>query len=171
MSLTTEEKELIKITDAFSKAIKLFQKKDHQGAADMFGAIIEEYKNSEYYSVLEIQTRSKSYLTLVDSCLHPRRIQLKTDEDYLNEALFQLNADNCERCLDLCNTLEGKREYKDPFLAYLISLCHLKNGDVETSLEYLKKCVDKDPYYKIIAHNEPDFEPLLEKEEFLSLVG
>jgi hypothetical protein len=170
MSLTTEEKELKKITDAFSKAVKLFHKKEFKNAAEMFGTIIEEYKDSEYYSVLEIQTRSKTFMNLADVCQNPPRMQLKTDDDYLSEAVFQLNAGNFERSLQLCNALEEKRNFKDPYLAYITALCHLNNGDEDASLKYLKKCVDKDPSYKVIAHNEPDFEPLLEKEDFLSLI-
>jgi len=170
MSLTAEEKELKKITDEFGKAMKAFQAKDHKKALEMFTALVETYKDSEYDSVLEIQTRAQIYRTLSHSHLHPARIQLKSDDDYIGEALYQLNAGNHARALELCSHLETKANVKDPYLFFLTALCHHKAGDEDAALKYLKKCIENDPVYKTIAHNEPDFEPLLENDAFISLM-
>ena len=63
-----------------------------------------------------------------------------------------------------------KNKYKDPYLYYLLSLNHLKKEEIEDSLKYLKMCVDKDEFYKVIAHNEPDFDPLFENDEFKAII-
>jgi hypothetical protein len=34
----------------------------------------------------------------------------------------------------------------------------------------VEKCLKKDAYYKVIVYNEPDFEPLLQNQDFLNLV-
>lgn len=165
-----EEKELKKIGQEFNKALQAFHKKDFKTALELLTVIIENYKDSEYDSVLEIQTQSKIYRSLADSRLHPQKISLKTDEDFLNEGLYNLNAGHLDQALKYFLELSEKRKYSDPYIYYLISLAYVKQDDEEKALQYLKKCVAKDDYYKIIAHNEPDFEALSESSEFLAII-
>ena len=47
---------------------------------------------------------------------------------------------------------------------------YLKKEDTTSSLRYVEKCVKKDATYKVILYNEPDFEPLLQSQDFLNLV-
>ena len=171
ITLSAEEKELKKITGDFEKAIQAFRKKEYQQSLDIFNSIIDTFKNSEYDSVLEIQAQSKIYKNISHSCLNPAKVVLISEEDYLNEGLYQLNAGNPEQALKFFHDLEEKKGYNDPYLYYLMALVYVKKGDEESALKYLKKCISLDDYYKIIAHNEPDFEPLSNHGEFLSLVG
>ena len=164
-----EEKKLKLITDEFTKAVQLFNQKDYKKAIEAFDQIVEKYKDSEYYSVLEIQTRSKVYRSISHSQLNPVRIKLSNDEDYLNEGIFNMNAGNIDRALELFHHLE-KNKYNDPYLSYLLSIVYLKKEDTEMSLKYLKKCISKDDFFKVIAYNEPDFSPLFENENFLSMI-
>jgi tetratricopeptide (TPR) repeat protein len=170
-TLSAEDKELKKISTDFGKAVQAFQKKDYQGALDMLNSIIDSFKDSEYDSVLEIQGQSKIYQNICHSRLNPVKVVLKSDEEYLNEGLFKLNSGNPDQALKHLRDLEEKKGYSDPYLFYLLALVYIKKEDYKTGLEYLKKCVSKDDFYKVIAHNEPDFEPLKDNGEFLSLVG
>ena len=165
-----EEKELKKISQEFNKALQTFHKKDFKTALELLTEIMKNYKDSEYDSVLEIQTQSKIYRSLADSRLHPQKVSLKTDEDFLNEGLYNLNAGQLDQALKYFLELSEKRKYSDPYIYYLISLAYIKQEDEEKALQYLKKCIDKDDYYKIIAHNEPDFEALSENSEFLAMI-
>jgi predicted Zn-dependent protease len=165
-----EEKELKKISQEFNKALQAFHKEDFKTAHELLTHIVETYKESEYDSVLEIQTQSKIYQSLADSRLHPKRISLKTDEDYLNEGLYNLNAGNLDLALKYLLDLAEKRKASDPYVQYLLSLAYAKQDDEEKALQYLKKCVSKDDHYKVIAHNEPDFESLSENSEFQALI-
>jgi predicted RNA-binding protein len=67
------------------------------------------------------------------------------------------------------NHLE-KNGYKDPYVNYLLSIVYLRKEDINSSMEHLKKAVEKDKFYKIIAHNEPDFDGLVENEAFATIV-
>jgi tetratricopeptide (TPR) repeat protein len=165
-----EEKELKLIRDEFKEAIETFSKKEYEKARELFHKIVGQYQNSEYYSVLEVQARSKVYESIADAQLNPLKIELDSEEDYLNEGLYCLNSGDYDRALELFGHLENKK-YSDPHLWYLMSIAYFKTGDKETSLNYLKKCIRKDEYYKIVAHNEPDFESLLEDGKFLSLLS
>ena len=170
MSLTAEEKELKKITDEYQKAIQAFKKKEFQKVGELLDHIIENYKNSEYYSVLEIQTMAKKYKKIAEQNLYPKRIKLNTNEDFLDEGLLNLNEGNLERTLEVLTRLEKEKKSNDPYLFYLLSIGYLKNDEIEKSIDYLKKCINKDSFYQILAYNEPDFEPLLENEEFISII-
>ena len=170
MTNLQEEKEFHQIKDAFAEAIDIFNKKDFKAAYEKFERIVEEYKNSEYYNVLEIQARSKVYLNISDSHLNPVEIVLESDEDYLNEGLYHLNSGDLERARELFEHLV-KQDKNDPYIYYLHAITLFKLGEKEPSFEYLAKCIERDEHYKIIIHNEPDFEALLEDEQFSDLVG
>jgi tetratricopeptide (TPR) repeat protein len=166
---SNEEKQLKEIVHKFSDAIQKFTKKDYEKAANSFDTIIEKYKESEYYSVLEIQTRAKTYKKICHTQQNPVKIELKSNEDYLHEGIFCLNSGNFERALEHFDHLE-KNGYEEAYINYLKSLMYLKQEDVENAMLYLKKSIGKDEYFKIIAYNEPDFEDLLESEDFLEIV-
>jgi tetratricopeptide (TPR) repeat protein len=164
-----EEKELKRVIDDLTSAVRIFRKKDYAKASDAFENIVEQYKDSEYFSVLEIQARAKVYKNICYSQLHPVKVVCTTDEDYLNEGIFQLNQKNFARAQELLEPL-AKKKFKEPYVNYLLSIVYLKKKDIPASLEHLKKAVKKDESYRIIAHNDSDFDELFENEEFHSII-
>jgi len=165
----TEEKQLKSITKEFTKAVALFRERECQQAYELFNRISEEYKDSQYYSVIEIQGRSKFYKMLCETRLNPVKTDDWDDEDYLYDGIFQLNAGNLDKALERFKYLEEKK-YHHPNLDYLLSLVHLKKGNTETCLTYLQMAIKSDEVFKTIAYNEPDFEPLFENDEFTEMV-
>lgn len=165
----SEENQLKDITEEFTKGVALFRERECQQAFDIFNRIIEEYKDSQYYSVLEIQGRSKFYKMLCDARLNPVKTDDWDDEDYLYDGIFHLNAGNPDKALERFKDLEEKK-YHHPNLNYLLSLVHLKKGDSENCLMYLKMAIKEDAFFKIIAYNEPDFEHMFENDEFTEMV-
>ncbi|MCP4150131.1 MAG: hypothetical protein GY757_20455 [bacterium] len=164
-----EEKLLKEIVNVFTAAVKIFTQKDYQKASKSFESIIVKYKDSPYYSILEIHARAKVYKNVCDSRLNPVKIALENDEDYLMEGIFNLNCGKYDLALEHFTHLEESK-YKEAFVAYLKSLTFLKKEEFETSLEFIGKAIELDPYYKVIAHNEPDFDALFENEEFVALI-
>jgi tetratricopeptide (TPR) repeat protein len=165
----SEDKQLKEITGEYTKGMKVFAKREYAEALKLFDASIEKYKDTEFFSVSGIRTRVKVYRNICHSQLNPVEIKLETDEDYLNEGVFNLNAGNYDRALELLNELEN-RKYKDLYLDYLLSIVYLKKDDSETCLKHLKKCIKKDNFFKIIAYNEPDFAIMFDLDEFRSIV-
>lgn len=164
-----EEKELKKVIDDLTAAVRIFRTKDYAKAADVFESIVEQYKDSEYYSVLEIQARAKVYRNICNNQLHPVQVVCTSDEDYLNEALFLLNQKKFDKAQEFLEPL-GKKKFKEPYVNYLLSIVYLKKKDVAASLDHLKKAVKKDDSYRIIAHNDSDFDELFENDEFHSII-
>ncbi|NIM18578.1 MAG: hypothetical protein GTO45_41905 [Candidatus Aminicenantes bacterium] len=164
-----EERELKQIHEKFARGIDLFRQRRYKEALAVFAEIVQEYEGSEYYSILEIEGRSKVYRKICEAQLNPVKIELRDDEDYLFNGIYQLNKGNPDKALERFNYLKEKN-YQDPYLNYLISLVYLKKEDTETCFNYLKQAIDQDEYYKVIAYNEPDFDPLFENQRYAALV-
>jgi tetratricopeptide (TPR) repeat protein len=164
-----EERELKQIRETFTRAIDLFRQRQYKAALPVFEEIIQEYEGSQYYSIVEIENRSRVYKKICEAQLNPVKIELHDDEDYLYDGIYHLNAGNPDKALERFNYLKDK-EYKDPYLKYLVSLSYLKKEDVDTCLDYLEEAVSQDEYYKIIAYNEPDFDMLVENQRFSALI-
>jgi tetratricopeptide (TPR) repeat protein len=165
-----EEKQLEAIYNEFTEAMQVFSKRDYTKALTAFENIIERYKDSEYYSVLEIQTRSKVYMNICSAQLNPVKAELENDEDYLNEGVYMLNAGKYDKALALLEHLEPKN-FKNSYVNYLLSIVYLKKREAQKSLEYLKKAVKENRDFKIIAHNDPDFDELFDNDAFFSIVN
>jgi len=168
MSLS-EEKELKSINKEYSQAIEVFRKKDFKKALELFDKIMKKYKDSESYSVQEYIGKSKVYYSICNSKLNPIKIELTTDEDYLNEGIFNLNKGDFEKAVEYLTKVMNKKG-KKAFVNYLLSIIYNKKEDLEKSLDLLKKAIEEDDFYKILAYNESDFENLKENEDFLALV-
>lgn len=164
-----EDEQLENITGEYTNVMQVFAKREYAKSLELFDKIIEKYKDMEFFSVSEIQTRAKVYKNICLSQLNPVEIELESDDDYLNECVFSLNAGNYDRALELLTELEN-RKYKDLYLNYLFSIVYLKKEDIKACLKNLKKCIKKDNFYKIIAYNEPDFARLYDNGEFRELV-
>ncbi len=164
-----EEKELGKASKEFGSAIQVFGKKEFEAAHKAFEAIYKKYQESEYYSVLEIQARAKVYMNICSAQLNPVKIELDGDQDHLNEGIFNLNAGNYPRALELFEYLEEKK-FQEVFVKYLRGLTHLKNENPDQAYEILEEVIGIDEFYKVIIYNEPDFEELLEGEKWAALV-
>lgn len=164
-----EERELKQIRETFTRGIDLFRQRQYKEALAVFAEIVQEYEDSEYYSILEIEGRSKVYRKICEAQLNPVKIELRDDEDYLFDGIYQLNKGNPDQALERFNYLKEKN-YEDPYLIYLISLVYLKKEDTETCFNYLKQAIDQDEYYKVIAYNEPDFDLLFENQRYAALI-
>lgn len=164
----SEDRELKRISDDFASGIDLFRKRRFQDALTVFDRIVEEFKNSHYYSVLEIQTRSKVYKKICEAQLNPVKIEIESDEDYLFDGILHLNAGRLDLAQSRFNYLKEKK-VADPYLDYLLSLLYLKKNNVDECLNHLRKSIEKDETYKIVAHNEPDYDSLFENQVFVQL--
>lgn len=164
-----EEKKLIKAIEQFTAAVKVFQAKECEKAISAFDNFLKQYEDSEYYSVLEICGRAQVYRNICQSKLNPVKVELENDENYLNEGIFNLNAGNLNRALELLEPLSEKK-YREAYVNYLLSLVYLKKKEISTAMDYLKKAFEKDNFYRTIAHNEPDFEKMFENETFLAII-
>lgn len=168
--LNSEEKELKDITERFSNAVKTFTEKDFKSASALFKKIIEDYNNSEHFTVLEVMGRSQVYYKMAAAQLTPDNSQIGSPAEFMNEGVFQYNAGNHEKASELFTKIYAE-DSDNPYLNYLLALTNYKLENTDASFDFLRKAVQLDDYYKIVAFNEPDFADLLDDENFVAVVS
>lgn len=145
---------------AFGLAMKDFHKGALDKAAVELKAFIEKYPEE-----VELVDRARIYLAIAHKRPRKETIHLKTFEDHCNYAVYKVNSGDREGALKI---LEKALDFKqdEARVLYLTAdvLCLL--GRTDDSLEALKKAVQKDDLFGVLAQNESDFEPLWEDKRF-----
>ena len=90
---------------------------------------------------------------------------MKTFDDYYQYSVYKVNQGNYEEALIL---LEKARTInpKEGKVLYLIADAYCLMNRKEKCLEHLKKAIQMDRYFRILAQNEADFESLKENKKF-----
>ncbi len=160
----TEQKakkdEYQKALAAFGLAMKDFHKGVLDKAAVELKAFIEKYPEER-----ELVDRAQIYLTIAQKRPRKEIVHLKDFDDHYNYAVYKVNSGDREGALKI---LEKALEFKksEAKVQYLIAdvLCLL--GRADEGLEALKKAVQKDKQFAVLAQNESDFEPLWDDKRF-----
>lgn len=150
-----------KILSAYTQAMKAFHKGDYLRAKEL----LEEF-SEKYVSEKEFIDRAKVYLSILQEQKKDKGIKLKTFNDYYQYSIHKINEGDYEESLMLLKkALEMKP--KQGKVLYLLADVHCRKGDTDKCLEYLKKAIQIDKYFRILAQNERDFEPLWEDKKFI----
>jgi tetratricopeptide (TPR) repeat protein len=144
----------------YGQAMKEFHKGDFDKAAESLAEFVEKYAAER-----ELVDRARIYIDLCKNRDKKERMALKTVDDYYFYAVYKINQRDydgafklLEKALDMKGD-EGK-------IHYLMADIHCIQGRTEEALESLKKAIQKDKYFRILAQNENDFEPLWEDKKF-----
>lgn len=167
--VSTEEKNLKKIREDFTVAIKLLQNNKFPEATKAFSKIIAGNKDSSYTSITQVQMRSNVYKDYIDFKLSTVNNKPKNEEDLLNAGLLMLNRGKLEKAESHFNSLIDKK-FSSPYFYYLLAILNIKKEETDEALNYLKKSFEGDETFKINAFNESDFEDLKENEDFQSII-
>jgi tetratricopeptide (TPR) repeat protein len=145
---------------AFGQAAKEFHKGDFDKAAVSFKDFIEKYPAEK-----EVVDRAKAYLAVIQNRSKKDHPPLKAFEDYYRFAVTRLNQKDYPGAI---KSLEKALEYKEQegLVHYLLADAHCLLGQADDALDLLKKAVQKDKQFGILAQNEPDFETLWEDKKF-----
>lgn len=145
---------------AFGLAMKDFHKGVLDKAAAGLKAFIEKFPEER-----ELVDRAQIYLSIAQKRPRKETVHLKDFEDHYNYAVYKMNSGDREGALKI---LEKALEFKkdEAKVHYLVAdvLCLL--GRTDEGLEALKKAVQKDKLFGVLAQNESDFEPLWEDKRF-----
>jgi tetratricopeptide (TPR) repeat protein len=145
---------------AFGLAMKEFHKGGLDKAAVGLKAFIEKYAEEK-----ELVDRAQIYLAIAQKRPRKETVHLKDLEDHCNYAVYKVNSGDREGALKI---LEKALDFKtdEAKVHYLTAdvLCLL--GRMDECLEALKKAVQKDILFGVLAQNESDFEPLWEDKRF-----
>jgi len=159
--LRSKKDEYQKALAAFGQAVKEFRKGDFDKAAESFQGFIEKFPVER-----EIVDRAKAYLAIVQKRPKKEAAALKTFADHARAGVARINQRDLPGAVKV---LEKALEFKENegLVLYLLADAHVLMGETEASLDFLKKAVQKDRSFGVLAQNEPDFEPLWEDKKFL----
>jgi len=145
---------------AFGLAVKEFQKGDFEKAAASFKDFIEKFPADK-----EVVDRARAYLAIAQKKPKKDSVSLRGFEDHYRAGLARINQKDYAGAVKL---LEKALEYKEQegLVYYLLADAHGLMDQTDDALELLKKAVQKDKNFAILAQNEPDFENLWDDKKF-----
>ena len=156
----SKKDEYQKVLASYGQAIKEFHKGDFEKACELLEAFIEKYPTER-----EVVDRARTYAAVARKRPKKESVPLKCFDDYFRYGVVKINQGDFEAALKL---LEKALEYKEKEgqVYYVLADAYCLMGQPETGLDYLKKAIQKDKSFSILAQNEPDFEPLWEDKRF-----
>lgn len=152
--------EFLKVLKAYDQAMKVFHKGELVKASELLKAFIEKYSSEK-----EILDRARIYQSICEARLKKEKIELKSFEDYYHHSLYKVNQGDYQEALKL---LDKAREMKpkEGKILYLMADAYCLMGKIEECLEHLKKAIQLDKGFSILAQNESDFEIIREDKKF-----
>jgi tetratricopeptide (TPR) repeat protein len=145
---------------AYGQAMKDFHKGEFEKAAVALAEFSEKYAAER-----ELVDRARIYIELCKNRDKKERMSLKTVDDYYFYAVYKINQADYDGALKL---LEKALDLKggEGKIHYLMADIHCILGRTDEALESLKKAIQQDRFFRILAQNEIDFEPLWEDKKF-----
>ncbi|TET75266.1 MAG: tetratricopeptide repeat protein [Candidatus Aminicenantes bacterium] len=162
----TEVKEKVKrdqyqkALSAYAQAMKAFHKGEYGKASEALKAFL-----SKHTSEIEFVDRAKIYLAICEGRLKKESIPLKTFDDYYQYGVYRLNQGEYKKALELLERARDKKP-KEGKIFYLMALTYCLMKETEQCLENLKRAIQLDKYFKILAQNEENFEVLKKNKKF-----
>jgi len=145
---------------AFGLAVKEFQKGEFDKATVSFKDFIGNFPADR-----EIVDRARAYLAIAQKRPKKEGVSLKGFEDHYRYGIARINQKDYPGAIKL---LEKALEYKEKegLIFYLMADANILMGQSDAALELLKKAVQKDKNFSVLAQNEPDFESLWDDKKF-----
>ena len=158
--LRTKKDEYQKALAAYGLAVKEFHKGEFEKAAASFRDFIEKFPADR-----EIVDRARAYLSIALKRPKKETAALKTFSDHYHVGVSKINQRDFPGAIKV---LEKALEFKENegLVYYLLADVHGLTGEADACLDFLKKAIQKDKSFAILAQNEPDFEPLWEDKKF-----
>jgi tetratricopeptide (TPR) repeat protein len=145
---------------AYGEALKEFHKGKFDRAQDLLKSFVEKFDAER-----ELVDRARIYLDIIKEKGKKETVSLKTADDYFYYGVYKINSGAYEEAVKLLEkALEMKGDEGKVF--YLMADAYILQGKIDEALEFLKKAFQKDKFYKILAQNETDFEPLWDDKKF-----
>lgn len=161
-----EEKEKVKKDKykkaliAYGQAMKDFHKGEFSKAVKGLEVFLEKYSDEK-----ELVDRAKIYIAICQGRQEKETISLKTFDDYYQYGVYKINLGEYGEALKLLKKA-SENEPDEGKIFYLLASTYCLMEDEEECLENLKKAIQIDKFFSILAQNEEDFEALKENKKF-----
>jgi tetratricopeptide (TPR) repeat protein len=158
--LRSKKDEYQKALAAYGLAVKEFHKGEFDKAIESLKGFIEKFPADK-----EIVDRAKTYLAIAQKRPKRETMPLKDFEDHYRFGVVKINQRDYPGAVKV---LEKALEFKenDGLVYYLLADAHCLMGQGDAALDFLKKAIQKDKHFSMLAQNETDFEALWEDKKF-----
>lgn len=147
---------------AYGEAMHQFRHHHLDKAEKLFRAFIENFSVEK-----ELVDRARIYLSIIEEKKTDRKetIPLKTFDDYCFAGVYKINSGAYDEALKILERALERFPGEGKFY-YLKAIVHSRKNEPDACLENLKKAIQLDKFYRTIAQNEADFQPLWEDKKF-----
>jgi len=147
---------------AYSEAMKEFHKGKFEKASEALQNFLEKYSTEK-----ELTDRAKIYISICGERVKTDKesFPLKTVEDYYQYGVYRMNSGDFEEALKSFEKAQ-KMNPDDGKIYYAMADLYCLSGQTELCLENLKKAIQLDKFFRILAQNETDFESVWEDKKF-----
>ena len=90
---------------------------------------------------------------------------MKTFEDYFNYGVYRINQGEDQEAVTLL-TKAAELKPKEGKVHYLLATAYSRMEKPDESMEFLKKAIQLDKFFAVLAQNEADFESYKEDKKF-----
>jgi tetratricopeptide (TPR) repeat protein len=156
----SKKDEYQKALAAYGLAVKEFHKGELDKAVESFKGFIEKFPAEK-----EIIDRAKTYIAIALKRPKKETGTLKDFEDHYRTGVVKINQRDYAGAVKVLEKALDFKE-KEGLVYYLLADVHSLMGQNDSALDLLKKAIQKDRHFSILAQNEPDFEALWEDKKF-----
>jgi tetratricopeptide (TPR) repeat protein len=151
-----------KALSIYGDALREFRKEKYEKAEELLRAFIEKCPSEK-----ELVDRARMYIAICEERLKGTRetISLKTFDDYFHYSVYRMNSGDYEEAQKLIEKAI-KLNPQDAKIYYLQAILACRREQTEEALDHLKKAIQMDKFFRILAQNEADFQPLWEDKKF-----
>ena len=149
-----------KALNAYTQAMKAFRRGDFARSTQLLKAFKEKYSAEK-----ELVDRAQIYISIYEVRKEKEKTQLKTLDDYLQYSVYKMNQSGYEETLKV---LEKARQMdpREGKILYLMADVYCLMGNKEKCLDHLKKAIQIDKFFAILAQNEKDFQDIRTDKKF-----
>jgi tetratricopeptide (TPR) repeat protein len=146
----------------YAETMKEFRKGKDEKARDTLRAFIEKFPAER-----ELVDRARMYVAMCEARLRGDKdaAPLKTADDCYHHGIYKTNAGDYEEAQKYLEKAL-KMSPDEGRIHYALADLHGLMGQTEPCLDYLRKAIQIDKQFRVLAQNEIDFEPLWDDKKF-----
>lgn len=148
----------------YERGLLALQQRRFEEAAALLRDVVERYPDEG-----ELIDRARLYLRICERETRPPPTPPQTFDEHLYAATVALNAGDTESALSHLEAAASLRPDHD-HLHYMLAVTHALRQHFDLCVKHLRRAIELNPENRLLARQEPDFEPLRGDPEFRRLI-
>ena len=149
----------------YEKGVKSLQRKNYDAATTTFQQLLAEYPEER-----ELHERARLYLNVCERQAKPQEKAPRTVDARKLAATVALNRREVDEALALLKGAASSHP-DDDHLQYMLALAHALRSDAAASATHLERAIELNPYNRVQARQEPDFDAVRDDEPIQILLA